>query len=159
MEFPNIRLPNQATNAILSNGYVRFRVRPRPWLTVGERIRNRSLLYFDFNAPVPTNTASTLVTGVTGLPTEAFPRPTPLAAATIWPNPATDQLRVVGWLPDAGSLTLRLLNGRGQVIRARQMAHGGSVEQAFDVRGLPAGLYLVELCCGEMRLSRRVVIN
>lgn len=159
VEFPDIRLPNQASNAIQSNGYVRFRVRPLPWLTVGARIRNRALLYFDYNPYVPTNTASTLVTATNGLEDPQAPTAAPLLLAIAWPNPATDHLTVAGWLPDAGPLTLRLLNASGQVVRACQSPRGGAVHQDLDVRTLPTGLYLVELRCGATQLTKRIVIN
>lgn len=158
IEFPNICLPPRSQDAIHSNGLVRFRVRPLPWLTVGEEIHNRALIYFDYNPHMPTNTAATLVTGVTGLPAGP-PVSAPPLLATAWPNPATDHLTVEGWLPDAGPLSVRLLDARGQAVRSTQLPRGGAVHQSLDVRGLPTGLYLVELRCGATQLSKRVVVN
>ncbi|MBC7447063.1 MAG: T9SS type A sorting domain-containing protein [Hymenobacteraceae bacterium] len=158
VEFINIQLPPQIDDAIRSNGHLVFRARPLPWLAVGERIRNRTLLYFDYNAAVPTNTVSTLVTGVTGLP-DGSPLAAPAVVAAVWPNPATDHLTVEGWLPDAGPLTVRLLNTRGQPVYVSRSPRGGTVRHTLDVSAVPAGLYLIELHCGATRLSQRVVIN
>ncbi len=156
VEFPNILLPNQANDAIRSNGHVRFRARPLPWLAIGERIQNRAFLYFDYNPHLATNTASTLITGVTGLPDSPLSQS---LLATAWPNPATDHLTIEGWLPDTGPLTLRLFDAAGRTVSTRQTPHGGAIRQELDVRTLPPGLYLLELRCGATKLTKRVVIE
>ena len=60
--FDNIHLPDSATNEPASNGYVIFEVDPLPGLVNGTEINNEVGIYFDFNAPVITNTVLNTIT-------------------------------------------------------------------------------------------------
>jgi uncharacterized repeat protein (TIGR01451 family) len=55
--FNNIMLPDSNVNLIGSNGFVTFKVRQVPNLPVGTVIENSASIYFDFNAPIFTNTS------------------------------------------------------------------------------------------------------
>jgi hypothetical protein len=58
-QFDNILLPDSNTNELLSHGYVRYRIKPKSTLIVGDLIENYASIFFDFNAPIITNTAVT----------------------------------------------------------------------------------------------------
>jgi uncharacterized repeat protein (TIGR01451 family) len=59
--FPNINLPDSNVNEPASHGYVQYKVKLRDSLPIGTEIRNTASIYFDFNAPVQTNTATSFV--------------------------------------------------------------------------------------------------
>jgi len=59
--FPNIHLPDSNTNEPASHGYVQFKIKAKDSLTLGNAIENTANIYFDFNAPVITNTTSNLL--------------------------------------------------------------------------------------------------
>jgi uncharacterized repeat protein (TIGR01451 family) len=54
--FEDILLPDSTTNEPASNGFVKFKVSPKPNLPFGSTIKNRAGIYFDFNPPIITNT-------------------------------------------------------------------------------------------------------
>jgi uncharacterized repeat protein (TIGR01451 family) len=54
--FNNINLPDSAANQVGSNGFVTFHVEQVPNLAPGTEINNDADIYFDFNAPITTNT-------------------------------------------------------------------------------------------------------
>ena len=56
--FNNIDLPDSAANQVGSNGFVTFHVEQVPDLAPGTEINNDADIYFDFNAPIPTNTTT-----------------------------------------------------------------------------------------------------
>lgn len=60
-DFSNINLPDSNINEPLSHGYVSYRVKPKSTATVGDVINNLASIYFDYNLPVATNNALTLV--------------------------------------------------------------------------------------------------
>ena len=62
--FNEIALPDSGSNNLLSNGFVSFKVRPLSTLTTGTIIPNKAYIYFDYNAPIITNTANTIIGGV-----------------------------------------------------------------------------------------------
>ena len=57
--YAHINLPDSGANMAGSNGYVRFRMRPLPGLPNLTEIHNTAEIYFDYNAPVITNTTLT----------------------------------------------------------------------------------------------------
>jgi hypothetical protein len=59
--FPNIHLPDSNTNEPESHGYVQYKIRAKDSLTVGSTIENTANIFFDFNAPVITNTTSNTI--------------------------------------------------------------------------------------------------
>lgn len=59
--FPNIMLPDSGANQLASNGYFTYEVAPKAGLPLGTVIDNSASIYFDFNAPVKTNTTHTRI--------------------------------------------------------------------------------------------------
>ncbi|MFT3912364.1 MAG: T9SS type A sorting domain-containing protein [Ferruginibacter sp.] len=59
--FKDIQLPYQAINDAGSNGYVAFKIKTKNNLVIGDSVNNKAAIYFDFNLPVITNTATTIV--------------------------------------------------------------------------------------------------
>lgn len=86
-EFRNINLPDSNTNKMGSNGFVSFRVKPLTTLTNGEVVPNKAAIYFDYNTPVITNVASTIISS--GLPLQllgfgAVPKPESNTVFVYW---------------------------------------------------------------------------
>jgi uncharacterized repeat protein (TIGR01451 family) len=67
-EFLNILLPDSNINEPKSHGFVSFKVQPQPTVAVNTTIPNKAAIYFDFNAPIITNTAGTLIKDFTVIP-------------------------------------------------------------------------------------------
>lgn len=59
--FSNILLVDSNRNEPASHGYIAYRVKPKNNLVIGDIIRNRASIYFDFNLPVETNIQETEV--------------------------------------------------------------------------------------------------
>jgi uncharacterized repeat protein (TIGR01451 family) len=59
--FANINLPYKAIDEPGSNGWVAFKIKPKPSVVIGDSLNNRAAIYFDYNLPVITNTATTIV--------------------------------------------------------------------------------------------------
>lgn len=63
--FDQIQLPDSLSNEAGNHGFFSFSIKGKPYLLLGERLRNRAYIYFDFNSPVVTNTVVTEVSGCT----------------------------------------------------------------------------------------------
>ncbi|RYZ00555.1 MAG: hypothetical protein EOO11_01095 [Chitinophagaceae bacterium] len=59
--FPGILLPDSTRNEAASHGFISYRIRPSSAVQLHDTIRNRASIYFDYNLPVVTNTAATIV--------------------------------------------------------------------------------------------------
>jgi hypothetical protein len=63
--FYNIQLPYSSINSEGSKGFIRFRIKPNSNLLPGDTIHNTASIYFDFNLPVRTNDAYTVLQDLT----------------------------------------------------------------------------------------------
>ncbi|GAA4351100.1 hypothetical protein GCM10023185_09510 [Hymenobacter saemangeumensis] len=156
VRFPNIQLPHQAADALRSQGFVRFRVRPRTSLVVGDIVPNEADIFFDYNAPVRTNTATTAVFNPTALLSGQQ-----AAAWAAYPNPAADVLTVAATLTQAGTVGLDLTDALGRTIRQHRLtAAAGALHHSLDLRGVAPGLYLLRLTLPNgQHSSQRVQVN
>jgi uncharacterized repeat protein (TIGR01451 family) len=63
-EFRNILLPDSTTNLIGSNGFVNFRIKSISSVVLNTIIPNKAAIYFDYNEPIITNTATTTISNI-----------------------------------------------------------------------------------------------
>lgn len=59
VRFDNIMLPDSGADFTGSQGFIKFRLQVVPGLPSGTEIKNTAEIYFDYNAPVITNTTTT----------------------------------------------------------------------------------------------------
>ncbi len=121
--FENILLPDSNRNEPASHGFIKFRIPQRPDVPPGTVIENRAAIYFDFNAPVLTNTTQHQV-GHISLPLSASGPEKARRLIRVVPNPgrATDVFRVEG-LPDDVARCL-LVSVTGQVLFEQAWTRG-----------------------------------
>ncbi|MBC7448586.1 MAG: T9SS type A sorting domain-containing protein [Hymenobacteraceae bacterium] len=134
VQFTSIRLPYRNINALGSMGFVRFRVRPRGTLSLGDVVPNRAAIHFDYNAPITTNTALTVVQSPQGSSEDNVAA----LKVRVWPNPASHLLNMEA---DTDLPALTLLDALGRSVRTLAPPAGRTTQ--LDVRGLPAGFYLL----------------
>lgn len=89
-KFDNILLPDSTTNLAASQGFVEFRIYPKADLPNGTIVDNRAAIYFDFNAPVMTNTVRRKYESLTLVETDERSNPQQLAVQ-VFPNPFSNQ--------------------------------------------------------------------
>lgn len=137
--FNNILLPDSNINEIMSHGFVRYRIKPESTLVNGDSVQNTALIYFDYNAPVITNTAFTEIVDLTAIK-EITSDP-----ISIFPNPASTELFVECDLSDPRPITIDLYNIYGQQVRELHsgMLNAGKWKQKFDVSDLKQGVYFI----------------
>ena len=59
--FDGIQLPDSTSNEAASHGFIEYDIRVQRGLIPGDSIRNQAAIYFDFNPPIITNIALTVV--------------------------------------------------------------------------------------------------
>lgn len=136
--FPNIQLPDSASDPLGSQGFVSFRLPLQlNFWDNGLLITNAADIYFDFNPPIRTNTSVLEAMIPWSVQEEA------VASARIMPNPARDLLTIV---PDVGLAPQRIVlrSTTGQVLRDLSWPPGDA-QALLDVSQLATGLYTVEV--------------
>jgi len=136
--FNEINLKPKSPNEWQSHGFIDFSVQLKPGLQQGDSIANKAAIYFDYNAPIITNTAlthiwDTLVVG-SKIP---FADHTSLS---ISPNPAQDEVQIT-WPISLNISNLEVFNTQGQLVQ--HLIPGTQHLLNFSVKNLPNGPYWV----------------
>ena len=151
--FDHIQLPDSASDETGSHGFVRYSIAPYRNLVTGDSLENRAAIYFDYNPPVITNTAFTVVSG--GLGTAQVGeeisfriRPNPVAigekATLVLPAPASSPVR------------LQLFDMDGKAVKEWQAPAGAG---QILLPGLTAGMYSLQLQTGNRKGVRLLVVK
>jgi len=148
--FNNILLPDSSVNEVMSHGFIRYRIKPQNTLMIGDSIKNKASILFDYNAPVQTNTAITEIVLPTSL-NEYF-----TGNISIYPNPVDDQLSVVISKWNNSKLTIELYNIYGQMV---DLLFNGEIdplnwESTFDVSSLSSGMYFIKVSGTTSKTTR-----
>ena len=143
-KFENILLVDSNANEPLSHGFVRYRIQPQTNLSAGDSITNFAAIYFDFNEPVITNTAKTVIVLPTGLASASPAR----GKLHVFPNPTENTLNISGIQLENGKAQIRLTDIYGKLILEKTIT---SNTTELETSKLPAGLYLVQ--AGSLRAT------
>ena len=150
VRFPNIMLPDSASNLEGSKGFVQYRVKPKPNLPLGTQIQNTANIYFDYNAPIVTNTTIneyTQTASVKEIQTNA--------SISVYPNPGNGKYYVK--LPDGmnfSELSLEVYNLLGELVISKKPQN--SLTQ-IDLSQQPNGIYIVRVNGSKQSLNQRII--
>ena len=140
--FQNINLPfTAATNT----GYVAFKIKTKPTLVVGDTFSNSANIYFDYNAPIVTNTATTTIAT---LGTQDFEFSSMFSLS---PVPAKNVLTITT-KQDVVMSSVSIYNMLGQLIQVNT-----NPNEAIDVSGLKTGSYFVKIVSDKGTASSKFI--
>lgn len=136
--FENINLPDSTSDEPGSHGFARLSFLASNTLTVGSSVANVANIYFDYNEPIITNSATfgvELGTGVNDLSVDGI---------LLYPNPAD----AVCWLSSAFPMNgrLELMDMSGRLLRTEILT---GITVPVNVEGLAPGPYLLRLVQGR----------
>lgn len=128
--FENINLPfADATN----DGYVAFKIKTKSTLVLGNTFSNSANIYFDYNFPIVTNTATTTVANQLATQDFEFSK-----YFSIYPNPAKNILNLET-KSGATISSLSIYNTLGQLVQVIT-----SPNKTIDVSELKSGNYFIK---------------
>jgi uncharacterized repeat protein (TIGR01451 family) len=67
VRFNNIMLPDSTSDLEGSMGYFQYRIKPKPNLADGIKVKNKARIYFDYNTAIITNTTENLFTCISNV--------------------------------------------------------------------------------------------
>jgi hypothetical protein len=135
--FNNINLADSFSNEPASHGFVTFKAKLESNLNLGTVIENTAYIYFDFNAPIVTNTAINTIDLLTSTSVQIVN-----ANLSVYPNPAKEELFIsISNFKSNTNNYLEIFNIAGQ-----KMMDQSITQQAtkVDLSGLSKGLYLLK---------------
>lgn len=144
--FEGINLPYQND---YNDGYVAFKIRTLPTLAIGNSFSNTASIYFDYNSPVITNTATTTIAllGVKDFEFSDY--------FSIYPNPANDVLNIES-KNNIEITSINIYNTLGQLIV--DVVHAKDVSKV-DVSNLQAGNYFIRINSDKGTTNAKFVKN
>jgi hypothetical protein len=142
--FENINLPFDDAN---NDGYVAFKIKTKPTLIIGDAFTNTASIYFDYNFPIVTNTATTAIQ-LLGNPDFEFSK-----YFTLYPNPAKNALNILS-KNGVEVKSLSVYNMLGQLIQVTTNAQNRS---SIDVSGLKTGNYFLKIISDKGYSSARFI--
>jgi hypothetical protein len=142
----NINLDfNDATN----DGYVLFKIKTLSTLTVGDTFQNSAQIYFDFNAPIITNTETVTVM------TTASIEETTDSSISIFPNPAKDVVNIHS-MNNLKSAAIIDINGR---MLSKINFTGTAMEQSVSLENLTSGVYFITIQSEVGQKVEKVIVE
>lgn len=129
--FENIQLPDSFSNEPASHGYVLFKIKTKANLPVNSFVENEAAIYFDFNHPIITNTATTTFSNSVSM--DAM---THNIGFQYFPNPAQNSLTIIS----SQTREIQLVNVMGEVVLSQEMQG----LQTVDISSLSSGIYWVK---------------
>ncbi|NRD19669.1 T9SS type A sorting domain-containing protein [Winogradskyella eckloniae] len=149
--FDDINLPAEQDDAEGSNGYVYFKIKPNPGYAIGDIIENTASIYFDYNAPIITNTFQTEF--VETLSVAGFD----LTGFTLLPNPAKGEvtIQISNSNPADGLINIYNIQGK-MILKDIKIQEQSST---LDISILESGLYFVELTIGNAKTIEKLMVT
>lgn len=145
--FNNIQLPYEDQDEPGSHGFVSFRIKPVATIALGDSMSETANIYFDFNEPIITNTATTTVENVSAVATAEA------KSFVLYPNPAATHVTVK--LSNAAEAQLIIADVLGKKVLSQQIYDNQNV----NVGHLTNGVYFVSVISGGKTSTGKMVIK
>ena len=147
--FSNINLPAEQDDETGSNGYVIYEIKPKATAALGDVIDNTAEIYFDFNAAIVTNTASTTIAQLSTPQNQA-------AEFALYPNPTSGKFTIR--CSQENAVSIEISDVRGSKVVAATLIPIQN-EASVDVSHLQSGLYFVRINCGATSSVKKLMVK
>jgi uncharacterized repeat protein (TIGR01451 family) len=152
--FDHIMLPDSHINEAASHGWLMYRIQVKDNLPLGTQIHNTASIYFDYNAPVVTNTTLNTFGAVANTPSL---QNTP--DFILYPNPANDRVQLSFSDAWSGETQVTLHDLSGKLILTTTMNPQDGRTADLQVSALPKGVYLVECRTESTQQVKKLVLQ
>jgi hypothetical protein len=136
--FDNIKLKPKAISIPESMGFIKYGIKLKPGFTVGNKITNTGYIYFDYNAPIITNTTTTV--GVS-YPLTVKPLANSQADFKVAPNPTFADVQIEN-AASKEQYHLQLFDCNGQLLLFKTNLMGKST---LSLSQFNDGIYLLKI--------------
>jgi hypothetical protein len=140
--FENINLPFDDEH---NDGYLAFKIKTKPDLSIGDSISNSASIYFDYNAPIDTEPVVTTIRTLTNsdfMLNNVF---------SIFPNPAASIIQISNLSNEEFEIQITSILGKVLVQESNS--------DTIDVSNLARGIYLVTIHQGDRTLTQKLIKN
>jgi uncharacterized repeat protein (TIGR01451 family) len=147
VRFPNIQLPDSTTNSTGSKGFIQYRVKPKATWASPYQIKNTAYIYFDYNAPIVTNTTLNTILIPTGLKNQTE------TVMNLYPNPSNGNFTIE--LNTKEKQFIQIFDITGNVVISQTIENGKAI---IDGSNLAAGIYNINIKGNNSVANKKLVI-
>lgn len=123
-------------------GYVAFKIKTKSNLVVGDSLKNTADIFFDYNLPVKTNTAGTLIDniilGIKNINSKD-------GVLDVYPNPSTGNFTINFEAKGIFPLNVKIVDLKGSTVFEKNVNHAEKSNIVVDANNLPNGVYLINM--------------
>jgi uncharacterized repeat protein (TIGR01451 family) len=142
--FEGINLPAEIDDEPASHGYVAFKIKTKGNLVLGNEVSNTADIYFDYNFPITTNTASTTVAL---LAKDNFEDTT----VSVYPNPTSDKVTITA---KDKITSVQLFDLQGRLV---QTTTGNHTNVNINLSGKSSGVYFVKVHTAKGVTTEKII--
>lgn len=153
--FDGINLPDSFTNEAASHGFIKFTIDRVAGLPLGTQINNSASIYFDFNAPVITNTNQMTIQNLAVAVEEARK-----IDMRVMPNPFRDVFTVQYELETETDVRINLYNALGEAVGSFQNTQNqaaGAHQIQVPTQDLANGIYWLQIETKNGRYAQKII--
>jgi uncharacterized repeat protein (TIGR01451 family) len=132
VRFNNILLPDSTSDYEGSMGYFQYRIKPLPNLPLGTQIENTAYIYFDYNAPIITNTTQNNFQ----LTVKSINMLSQTSQWSLFPNPSNG---IFTFNESKNIKTVEVFNMMGELV----LSHGAAKQ--INLQAFPKGIYVARI--------------
>ncbi|MFP7657195.1 DUF7619 domain-containing protein [Chryseobacterium proteolyticum] len=142
--FENIQLPFDNAN---NDGYVSFKIKTKSTLNIGDSFSNTAKIYFDYNAPIITNTATTSVQNTLGTSEITNDKD----QFSIYPNPVKDVLFIKS---KEKVVKAEIYDTAGRILNSISVSNN-----SVNISELAKGSYMIRLFTKDQVMVQKFIKN
>ena len=148
--FDNILLPHKAASEPKSHGFVKYIIQPKVGLIAGTKFHNTANIYFDYNAPIVTNTTVNtffVSTGVYDNINQSY---------RLFPNPMHQKAVLQFDNMHGETFVLKLMDATGKVVKTYTVEGNQATIERQD---LSPGIYIFSLEGQKTQSAGKLVVE
>jgi uncharacterized repeat protein (TIGR01451 family) len=142
--FENINLPGESVDEPASHGFVAFKIKTKNNLVLGNAVKNKAEIYFDYNFPVITNQTTTTVSLLASQGFDA-------AQVSMTPNPTQNILNISA---NCNLQKIELLDIQGRLLESYLTNQRAT---SIHLSGKANGMYLVKVTSDKGISTQKII--
>jgi uncharacterized repeat protein (TIGR01451 family) len=146
--FPSINLPDSGSNFNGSQGYVQYRIKPKPNLPAGTQIKNTADIYFDFNPAVVTNTTINHFLNPVGI------KEINAHEFSVYPNPSENEFTVRFTKNSSAKISVYSVEGNLLLEKVSQ-----SNIETLSLKDFAKGIYILKVESEQKVFTKKLIKN
>lgn len=157
-KFANINLPWKSQYGdVMSSGMVSYTIKRKRQLAQGSQIKNKAAIYFDYNAPVITNTTLNTLKDLNVSIDEKTRQED--NSMILYPNPATNLLNVFIQTDGAEKIQVNVIDLAGKLLQSREFdAQAGDNVFRTNIAELASGIYFIQVKQQDVFTTKKLVV-